>query len=70
MPLRLNVSRLIHDAGGATKVAKDAGAHRTVPYRWIKENKVPSTVLEHIVEHNPNIKINDYIEDTHVTEQG
>lgn len=60
----LNISRLINDLGGAAVVAKALNKHRTAPYGWIQRKKISSDILELIKKHYPEVKIDEYFEQT------
>jgi|TARA_Y100000296_G_C5177440_1_gene260949 hypothetical protein len=60
--MKLNISRLINDLGGATAVAKQLGKHRTAPYGWVSRKKISSDILEQIKKFYPEVKIDEYFE--------
>lgn len=63
MKIRLNVSALIADLGGAAAVARVVGTARTAPYSWAKRGYVGSPVLEKIKAAHPDIDLDHYFEE-------
>jgi menaquinone-dependent protoporphyrinogen IX oxidase len=61
--VKLNISKLVADLGGASATAKIAGVPRTAPYGWIDRQYVSSTVLEIIKTQNPDIDLDKYFEE-------
>jgi len=60
--VRLNITALISDLGGAAAVARMVGTVRTAPYGWVKRAYVSSQVLEKIKAANPEIDLDHYFE--------
>lgn len=61
--VKLNISKLVADLGGASATAKIAGVARTAPYGWIDREYVSSTVLEIIKTQKPELDIDQYFEE-------
>ena len=64
MTIKFNASRLVHDCGGVSTVAKLLGNTRTAPYRAMRTGYVGTPTLALLLEHNPNLNINSYFEET------
>ena len=60
----LNISRLVHDLGGAAAVATAVGVVRTAPYAWIRRGHIRTTVLEKIKTAHPDVELDQYFEET------
>ncbi len=60
---KLNIHRLITDAGGAAEVSRWIGVHRTAPYGWIRQGFLRSSYLETIKANAPHINIENYFEE-------
>ena len=60
--MRLNITQMVSDLGGATALAKTIGCHPKVPYQWIRQGMLSSRVMELIKEHYL-ICIDDYFEE-------
>lgn len=63
MAIKFNASRLVHDCGGVSSVAKLLGNTRTAPYRAMRTGYFGTPTLALLLEHNPNLNINSYFEE-------
>ena len=61
--VKLNVSKLIEDLGGARAAANICGVARTVPYGWIKRGYLGSPVIERIKAAHPNLDLDYYFQE-------
>lgn len=63
MALTFNAARLVKDCGGVSSVAEVLGHHRTYPYRSMRTGYFGTPTLAKLLEHYPDININDYFEE-------
>jgi len=58
--LKFDVSALIADMGGASKIARITGKGRTTPYKWIEQGFVNTKILEAIKNQDAKFDVNKY----------
>jgi hypothetical protein len=63
MTIKFNAARFVSDCGGVNNVAELLGNTRTAPYRAIRTGYFGTPTIARLLEHYPNLKLNDYFED-------
>jgi len=63
MAIKFNAARLVQDCGGVNHVAELLGNTRTAPYRAIRTGYFGTPTIARLLEHYPNLNINEYFED-------
>lgn len=61
MHLIFNVNMLVADAGGIRKIARDTLYSRTRINRWLRKGCLTTDELVVILQHNPNLSLDDYV---------
>jgi DNA-binding phage protein len=61
MHLIFNVAMLVADAGGASKIARDTFYSKTRIQRWLRTGCMTTDELATVLQHNPNLSLDDYV---------